>query len=212
MKFLNIKNIAIVVLAVIVLLEYFNPGGHMPGRTIRIEGKKYEVVKHTIDTVEVIKTKIVYKKGTDIYHETIKEVQIPVIVDTAALLRDYFAKNIYNDTLHLPDNLGYVFLTDTITKNKIEGRTFTAKVKQREIKETLIVKELPKMQVYYGFNGGFNKADVVSHIGAGVLIKTKSDKIYQINAGVANRTTDGTSGRLSPYIGAGVYWKIKLKK
>jgi hypothetical protein len=212
MKFLNIKNIAIVVLAVIVLLEYFNPGGHMPGRTVRIEGKKYEVVKHTIDTVEVVKTKIVTKKGADIYHETIKEVQIPAIVDTAALLRDYFAKNIYNDTLHLPDNLGYVFLTDTITKNKIEGRTFTAKVKQREIKETLIVKELPKMQVYYGFNGGFNKADVVSHIGAGVLIKTKSDKIYQINAGVANRTTDGTSGRLSPYIGAGVYWKIKLKK
>lgn len=212
MKFLNIKNIAIAVLVVVVLLEYFNPGGHMPGRTVRIEGKKYEVIKHTIDTVEVVKTKIVTKKGADIYHETIKEVQIPAIVDTAALLRDYFAKNIYNDTLHLPDNLGYVFLTDTITKNKIEGRTFTAKVKQREIKETMIVKELPKMQVYYGFNGGFNKADVVSHIGAGVLVKTKKDKIYQINAGVANRTTDGTNGKLSPYIGAGVYWKIKLKK
>jgi hypothetical protein len=44
-------------------------------------------------------------------------------------------------------------------------------VKQREIKETLIVKELPKTQVYYGFNGGFNKADVVSHIGAGVISK-----------------------------------------
>lgn len=59
MKFLNIKNIAIAVLVVIVLLEYFNPGGKMPGRTVRIEGKKYEVIKHTIDTVEVVKTKIV---------------------------------------------------------------------------------------------------------------------------------------------------------
>jgi hypothetical protein len=68
------------------------------------------------------------------------------------------------------------------------------------------------MQVYFGFNGGFNKVDVISHIGTGVLVKTKKDKIYQINAGVANRVTDGTNGTLSPYIEAGVYWKIKLKK
>jgi len=213
-KLLNLKNIAIAVLVVIVLLEYFNPGGKMPGRTVRIEGKKYEVIKHDIDTFEVVKTKVVTKKGADIYHETIveKEVVIPTIVDTAALLKDFFAKNVYKDTLRLPDSLGIVAVTDTITQNKILGRTFNASVKQREIKETLIVKELPKTQVYYGFNGGFNKADVVSNIGAGVIIKTKKDKIYQLGAGVANRVTDGTNGTLSPYVGAGVYWKIKLKK
>jgi hypothetical protein len=214
MKFLNLKNIAIAVLVIIVLLEYFNPGGKMPGRTVRIDGKKYEVIKHDIDTFEVVKTKVVTKKGEDIYHETIveKEVVIPAIVDTAALLKDFFAKNVYKDTLRLPDSLGIVAVTDTITQNKILGRTFNASVKQREIKETLIVKELPKTQVYYGFNGGFNKADVVSNIGAGVIIKTKKDKIYQLGAGVANRVTDGTNGTLSPYVGAGVYWKIKLKK
>ena len=213
-KLLNIKNIAIAVLIAIILLEYFNPGGKMPGRTIRIEGKKYEVIKHDIDTLEVVKTKVVTKKGADIYHETIveKEVKIPAIVDTAALLKDFFAKNVYKDTLRLPDSLGMVAVTDTITQNKILGRTFNASVKQREIKETLIVKELPKTQVYYGFNGGFNKADVVYNIGAGVIVKTKKDKIYQLGAGVANRVVDGTNGSLSPYIGAGVYWKIKLKK
>jgi len=213
-KLLNLKNIAIAVLVVIVLLEYFNPGGKMPGRTIRIDGKKYEVIKHDIDTFEVVKTKVVTKKGADIYHETIveKEVVIPAIVDTAALLKDFFAKNVYKDTLRLPDSLGMVAVTDTITQNKILGRTFNASVKQREIKETLIVKELPKTQVYYGFNGGFNKADVVSNIGAGVIVKTKKDKIYQLGAGVANRTVDGTNGSLSPYVGAGVYWKIKFKK
>jgi hypothetical protein len=212
MKFLNIKNIAIVLLIVIVAFQQCGGNKKGTGEIVKVDGKKYELIKHTIDTVEVIKTKIVTKKGADIYHETIKEVIIPTIVDTAALLKDYFAKNIYNDTLHLPDSLGYVFLTDTITQNKIEGRTFNASVKQRTIKETTIVKELPKMQVYFGFNGGFNKVDVISHIGTGVLVKTKKDKIYQINAGVANRVTDGTNGTLSPYIEAGVYWKIKLKK
>ena len=213
-KFLNLKNIAIAVLVVIVLLEYFNPGGKMPGRTVRIDGKKYEVIKHDIDTFEVVKTKIVTKKGSDIYHETIveKEVVIPAIVDTQALLKDYYSKVLYKDVLVLPDSLGTVSVTDTISQNKILGRTFDAKVKERTIKETLIVKELPKTQVYYGFTGGFNKADVVSNIGGGLLIKTKKDKIYQVGVGVANRVTDGTNGTLSPYVGAGVYWKIKFKK
>jgi hypothetical protein len=213
-KLLNIKNIAIAVLIAIILLEYFNPGGKMPGRTIRIEGKKYEVIKHDIDTFEVVKTKVVTKKGEDIYHETIveKQVVIPAVIDTAALLKDYYSKVLYKDVLVLPDSLGTVAVTDTISQNKILGRTFDAKVKERTIKETLIVKELPKTQVYYGFNGGFNKTDVVSNIGAGVIVKTKKDKIYQLGVGVANRVTDGTNGSLSPYIGGGVYWKIKLKK
>jgi len=213
-KFLNLKNIAIAVLVVIVLLEYFNPGGKMPGRTVRIDGKKYEVIKHDIDTFEVVKTKIVTKKGSDIYHETIieKEVVIPAIVDTQALLKDYYSKVLYKDVLVLPDSLGTVSVTDTISQNKILGRTFDAKVKERTIKETMIVKELPKTQVYYGLTGGFNKADVVSNIGGGLLIKTKKDKIYQVGVGVANRVTDGTNGTLSPYVGAGVYWKIKFKK
>jgi len=215
-KYLNIKNIAIAVLAIIILLEVVNPGGVVPGRQIKIDGKKYEVIKHTIDTVEVEKVKVVTKKGKDIVHEVVdvdtlvlKELQS---VDSLAILKDYLAKVTYKDTLRLPDDLGTVAVTDIIHKNRIESRTFDAKVKERTITETTIVKELPKNQVYFGFDGGFNKADVVSHVGTGVMLKTKKDKIYQLGVGVANRTTDGTNGALSPYIGAGVYWKIKLKK
>jgi hypothetical protein len=187
----------------------------MPGgRTIRIEGKKYEVIKHDIDTMEVVKTKVVTKKGEDIYHEVIveKEVQIPAVVDTAALLKDYYSKVLYKDVLVLPDSLGTVAVTDTISQNKILGRTFDAKVKERTIKETLIVKEPARNQVYYGLNGGFNKADVVSSVGAGIMLKTKKDKIYQFTLGVNNRVVDGTTGGFSPYVGFGTYWKIKVKK
>jgi hypothetical protein len=213
-KLLNFKNITIVALILFILLQWFNPGGVIPGKKVYIEGKAYEVIKHDIDTVDIVKTKIVTKKGEDIYHETIveKEIIIPTIVDTAALLKDFFAKNVYKDTLQLPDSLGTIAMIDTITQNKILGRTFNASVKQRTIKETMIVKELPKTQVYYGLTGGFNKADVVSNVGAGLLIKTKKDKIYNLGIGVANRVSDGTNGTLSPYIGGGVYWKIKFKK
>jgi hypothetical protein len=212
-KLLNLKNIALVLLIVIVVFQQCGGNKKTTGEIVKVDGKKYELIKHEIDTIEVVKTKIVTKKGEDIYHETIKEVIIPTIVDTQALLHDYFAKNIYKDTLQLPDSLGSVSLIDTITQNKILGRTFNASVKQRTIKETLIVKELPKTQVYYGLMGGFNKVDVVSNIGAGALIKTKKDKIYQLGIGVANKVgSDGTTGALSPFISGGVYWKIKFKK
>jgi len=213
-KLLNFKNIAIVALIIFVLLQWFNPGGILPGKKVFIAGKAYEVIKHEIDTVDIVKTKVVTKKGEDIYHETIveKEVIIPAIIDTLALLKDYYSKVLYKDTLILPDSLGIVALNDTISQNKILGRTFNASVKQRTIKETTIVKELPKTKIFYGLEGGFNKADVVSSVGAGVLINTKKDKIYQLGLGVNNKTTDGTTGGFTPYIRGGVYWKIKLKK
>ena len=214
MKFSTIKNIVLVLL--IALFLYQLKGGKINiGKTTVVDGKRYEIIKEIHDTTEVTKTNTKWKKGQDIFHETIiHDTTVQLInVDTAALLHDYFAKNIYNDTLHLPDSLGYVFLTDTITKNKIEGRKFTAKVKERVITNTTIVKELPKTKMFYGLEGGFNKADLISHLGMGVLINTKSDKIYHLGLGVANRTgADATTGKLSPYIGAGVYWKIRLKK
>ncbi len=216
-KFVNFKNIAIVALVIWILLQWFNPGGVMPGgRTIRIDGKKYEVIKHTIDTIEVEKTKIVTKKGKDIVHEVI-DVDTLVLkemvnVDSAAILKDYLAKIVYKDTLTLDGGLGTIALTDTITKNRILGRTWDAKVKERIIKEELIVKEPAKAQLYYGLNAGFNKTDYVSAVGAGLILKTKKDKIYQFGLGVNNRTTDGTNGSFSPYVGFGTYWKIKVKK
>jgi hypothetical protein len=213
-KLLNFKNIAIAALIIFVLLQWFNPGDILPGKKVFIAGKAYEVIKHEIDTVDIVKTKVVTKKGEDIYHETIveKEVIIPAVIDTAALLKDYYSKVLYKDVLILPDSLGTVAVTDTISQNRILGRTFNANVKQRTIKETTIVKELPKTKVFYGLEGGFNKADFVSSVGAGVLINTKKDKIYQLGVGVDNRTTDGTNGSFSPYLRGGVYWKIKFKK
>jgi hypothetical protein len=213
-KLLNFKNIAIAALIIFVLLQWFNPGDILPGKKVFIAGKAYEVIKHEIDTIDIVKTKVVTKKGEDIYHETIveKEVIIPTVIDTMALLKDYYSKVLYKDTLILPDSLGIVALNDTISQNKILGRTFNASVKQRTIKETTIVKELPKTKLFYGLEGGFNKADFVSSVGAGVLINTKKDKIYQLGLGVTNQTTDGTNGGFTPYVRGGVYWKLKLKK
>ena len=213
-KLLNIKNIALVLLIAIVVFQQCGGNKKGTGEIVKVDGKKYELIKHEIDTVEVVKTKIVTKKGEDIYHETIveHEVKVPVNVDTNAILKEYYTKVLYKDVLVLPDSLGTVAVTDTISQNKIFGRTFNANVKQRVIKETTIVKELPKNQVYFGFGGQFNKTDLITGLSTGVILKTKTDKIYQVNLGVSNSTIDGVNGEFKPYVGAGVYWKIRLKK
>jgi len=213
-KFLNIKNIALLLLIAIVVFQQCGGNKKGTGEIVKVDGKKYELIKHEIDTIEVVKTKVVTKKGEDIYHETIveKEVRVPANVDTNAILKEYYTKVLYKDVLVLPDSLGTVAVTDTISQNKIFGRTFNANVKQRTIKETTIVKELPKNQVYFGFGGQFNKTDFINGLSTGVILKTKKDKIYQVNVGVTNSTIDGTNGEFKPYVGAGVYWKIRLKK
>jgi hypothetical protein len=44
------------------------------------------------------------------------------------------------------------------------------------------------------------------------LLKTKDDKVFQIGGGVANRTFDGVTGKFTPYVTGGVYWKLKFNR
>ena len=166
-----------------------------------VDGKPYEVIKHEIDTVDIIKTKVITKEGKDIYHDTTIFVEVPMNVDTLEIIRMYFAKNVYKDTLYLPDSLGYIIMLDTISKNTIEARMFTANVKQRTIKETTIVKELPKTKIFWGVGMGFDKVNYINNVSANLLINTKCDKLYNVGFGVDINKT--------PFVNASIYWKIK---
>jgi len=210
-KFLNVKNIIIAILCIVLLFNYLKgcvgKKEEKPTETIKIDGKKYEVIKKEIDTFYLEKTKVVKKPGKDIYHDTTIYVSVPQNVDTAKILSQYYAKNVYKDTLKLDDSLGFVSVIDTIKENTIHFRTFTAKVREKIIEQKIYLKELPKRQLYFGFEGTFDRAEMFRGVGTGVIYKTKSDKIYKANIGVLNLQND-----LSPYINAGLYWKIKLKK
>ena len=198
----NVFKIAFfLVVAVTVYFGIFGKHNPFSPQIKYIDGKPYEVIKHEIDTVDIVKTKVVTKQGADIYHDTTIFVPTPVNVDTLELIKQYFSKNVYRDTLHLPDTLGYVVVQDTISKNKIESRRYTASVKQRTIRETLIVKDLPKNHIYYGLNMSFDKTNFVNSIGGGLMFQTKTDKVYSLNLGV--------SSNLTPIIGTSLYWKLK---
>ncbi len=212
----NIKWIVIFATCGIVWYKCTNGDGKV-GETVNVDGKNYELLKHKIDTVIVEHTKVQYVKGKDIYHETIvekeRETKVPVYIkaDTERILKDYHSKVLYKDKLVLDNGLGTIELTDTISKNKIIGRKWNAQIKEKTITDTKIVKELPKNQVYVGVNGALDKVNFGNSFGGGVLLKTKTDKIYQLNIGISNQQSTNGGNQIIPYIGGGVYWKIKLK-
>ena len=203
----NIKTILIIILIGIIVFQNWSRKTLHQGDVVYIKGKPYEVLKHVVDTVYKTKTKIVYRPGRNIYHDTTLYVRVPGKVDTTKLLKDFYVKNIYKDSLTLDEKLGIIIVTDTIYKNKLLLRKWDARINQEIINNLTIVKEPPVTQLYYGFNAGFGSSNLITSVSGGLILKTKSDHIYQINLGLSSSSTGYV-----PYIGTGLYWKIKAKK
>lgn len=203
---LDFKTLMILGLIVVILLMRMCDGDNnssTKGDIVEVDGKKYEVVDRKSDTTYITRDSIIYKKGDKIRVEVEVPVYIPSIVDTQLILRDYFAKRFYTDTIDLGQN-SFVILKDTISQNKIIGREFKSSITERIIKDTILLQQLPKRQVFVGLQGGFDKTNIVNYGGLSVLLKDKKDKIYGLGLGI--------NSNKQPTIMGSVYWKIKLKK
>lgn len=146
---------------------------------IKIEGNKYEVLKH--DTVYQKKTITQYRDGVYVYHSDSVYVDVPQNVDTAAILKDFYAQNMFVDTFKT--DIGNIVLNDTISQNKIKGRTYTAYFKYPEVRT--IVKDKPKGAVYMGLGSGINGQGRLQEVSVHMMIQTPRRVMYGIGAGVA---------------------------
>ena len=210
-KHLNLKNFVIVILTILLFLSFFNPGGHLPIRTKYIS--QIDSIPYTIHDTIMVDSLIEIEVDVEVpvpyaVHDTMT---VTNPIDTNEILKIHFAKVQHKEVLTLPDNQGTITIIDSISKNTVVNRKFISDIKRMIVKDTIYTKEPKKNQMFFGFTSGFSSVDVVSHIGTGVLFKTKDDKIFHVDLGVANRTTDGVNGSFTPYIGGGVYWKLKLK-
>jgi len=204
-KSLSVKNIAIAVLVALVMVKWFGPK-----EKVYID-KPYEVVKQTTDTVTVIDTKLVFKKGETVYEKVTveKKVEVAAVVDTASILKQYYSIFGYQDTLRLQE--GSVSVLDSITENRIFARSFIASIKPKvEIKkDTVMIKEPAKTKIYYGPEGGFNHTNLVSHLGIAVLVKSKKDRMYNIGIGYSSQVVGSKLQSWTPYISTGIFWRVK---
>jgi len=186
MKLNYIINIALALFAVIVLYRAECGKPVVSGETIKVDGKKYEVVKQIIDT-EYIKVKeIKYKKGEDIYHDTTIYISVPVLDTTQMqeVLSKYYAKNIFQDTLKV-SKFGNIYINDTVQYNKLAGRSMSADLMFPSITKTTIVKEKPKAQLFLGATVDYLQGSNFQNLSVGLMLKTKRDRLYGISAGVS---------------------------
>lgn len=196
-----LKKIApyLIILGLVIIILYQEGclGKKSKGDVLNINGKKYEIVKHEIDTFYETKTQTFYRKGEDITHEVEVVKEIPANVDTASILKDYYAKVFYNDTFKLADSLGFISVNDTISKNRIAGRKFNSSINIPVIKETIYLKELGSNL----FAGPSIHLGPSPSIGGDVHLKTKKDMLFGFGAGM--------NFNASPYLRGSVSWKIK---
>jgi hypothetical protein len=213
-KIFDIRHIIILILLLISILEFLNPKGIMPNRiktVSQIDSIPYEV--HDTLEVEVpVEVEVSYEvKVPYAVHDT---VTVDKPIDTTALLNAIGQKIFKKDILKLPNNIGTVTLFDTISNSRIVGRSFKSDVKQKIVRDTMYTPIPRKTEVYLGVDAKFDKPNVINIIGLSMLFKNKDDNhMYKLGIGVTNRVDDeGTNGKLVPFIGGGVYWKVKLKK
>lgn len=146
------------------------------------------------DTIETIKETYVPKWKTKIVTE-IDTFQAPI--DTLSILRDYYAKYYYSDTLKI-DTVGYAIINDTITQNTILARDIRTNIL---IPTTTITKEiyLNKNEFYWGL-GLQGRTDQINYLGGELLYKNKKRQVYGFGLGVNQDFQPVLSGRM--------YWRI----
>lgn len=200
---LDLKTLLIVgLIALLLFTRGCNDKDITKGGTTVVNGKTYQNITQVVDTIYVPTRQTVYKPGKTIYKETPVFVAMPREVDTVAILKDFYCKEVYKDTLKLNDGLGYVSVIDTVSQNKIIGRVWNSQVNKIIVKDTKIVKKAPVNQLYIGAVGGFDRVNIVNYVGPTLVFKTKKDKLYSLGIGY------GTNKQIS--LQGGIFWKIKL--
>jgi hypothetical protein len=211
-KYINVKNIIITILVILLVLTLFNPGGYLPNRTKYVP--KVDSIQYTIhDTLYVdslVEVEVEVEVPVEI--EVPRQVIITQSVDTMEILKVFYNKKIEKNVLNLPNGVGSITLTDTISQNKIVGRSFDTKVKKQIVRDTLRLPEEKKNKIYFGINTQVDRPNLVNGLGMGLLYQTKEDKIFKVGLGVNNWVKDGTNGTFTPYVDAGIYWKIKVRR
>jgi hypothetical protein len=193
----NIQTLVILVLVILVLLK--TCGGLGSSDPIEKVITKVEV---RYDTLEVEKRVFVPKVKTVIRTNTITDTVFKKYkIDTLAILKDYYSKYVYQDTLKL-DSLGYVVIMDTITQNKIFSRRFDSQIL---IPTTTITNDiyLNQSKFFGGVSIGGNKSQI-NFLSGDLLYKSKKDNVYGLGIGV--------NQNLEPIITGRLYWRLQFGK
>jgi hypothetical protein len=166
------KNIVIAILVIIVFLFIKDKSSYIGQPSVIID----------TDTVYQQKTFTKFIKGKSIPFVVLDTTYlIDEVHDTITIVKDYNQVKVYSDTMRI-DSLGYAYIQDTISQNKIQGRGFSANFNLPTITITKVITPKPKSEVYLGVLGDLRAFDNKVGLGLGLGYKTAKNGLFTINA------------------------------
>ena len=199
-NFNNILSIAILILAVIIVLQRSNFSPDIVEKPIIVRDtiwqKKDSVIYTSPKVVQTIPIKIISEKylPDPNYDKLVLQYQ--------ELVKLHLSKNIQKDSVKI-DSIGFVKVTDTVQNNIVQNRKWEYNLKYPIIKETVIQPSKKVNQLYIGGGLQGNQYNIINSINGGILYKNKKDQIYGLSVGI------NTNGQV--VYGVSSYWKIKFK-
>lgn len=134
------------------------------------------------DTVYQQKTFTKFIKGNSIPFVVLDTIYlIDSIKDTITIVKDYNQVKVYSDTMRI-DSIGYAYIQDTISQNKIQGRGFSANFNLPTITITKLIEPKSKNQLYLGFIGDLKHSNGQIGIGGSIALKTAKNTLYTATA------------------------------
>lgn len=134
------------------------------------------------DTVYQEKTFTKFIKGNSIPFVVLDTIYIvDRVTDTITIVKDYNQVKVYSDTMRI-DSLGYAYIQDTISQNKIQGRGFSANFNLPTITITKLIEPKSKNQLYLGFIGDLKHSNGQIGIGGSIALKTAKNTLYTATA------------------------------
>lgn len=158
------------------------------------------------ETITVTETLISYDTINDTIPEYIPKwktkIEIDTFyapVDTMGVLRDYYAKYLYVDTIKI-DTIGYLVVKDSITKNKILSRNIKTDILLPVTTITTTnTTYINKLEFYLGLKAQ-GTSNQLNYIGGEFLLRTKQRQAYSLGMGLNNN--------LQPVVSGGIYFKL----
>ena len=143
------------------------------------ETKPIVITKY--DTIVEVKNIVKYKRGESIPFVVLDTiVKIDEVHDTIKI-SDYSRVYAYYDTLKL-DSAQYVYVSDTISQNKILGRGYGGHFVEKTIRIETTKIMPPKFAVYWGVLGDYREFDKKVGFGFGLAFKMPKNGLFTLGA------------------------------
>jgi hypothetical protein len=147
-----------------------------------IKRKNKTITTTTVDTVTVTKEFTKFTKGDKIPYKILDTIY-KQNYDTTYIVKDYQQVKEFTDSIRQDSNL--FVIRDTISQNRIIGRSFKAKIQEKTITITNNIQAKPKSALYIGFRSDIRQDMSRVEHNISLSFKTRQRGLFSVGYGMS---------------------------